>query len=263
MHKYINEIFIENKELKDINPRACGEAQCEPHHSWGPNIRPCYLLHYVMSGQGVYKAPTKNYEVQAGQIFVILPNEVVAYEADGRYPWQYSWVCFESSLDLSDIFSRYVITAPECAHIFNALRDCASVATDREWYICGKIYELLSLLEPQRTINESKAHRYVRMTLNFIDVYFQSPELRVSKMAEFLNLDRAYFSKIFRKYTGKSPQQYLVDFRLDRAAEMIVSQGLSPGEVAQRVGYSDIFNFSRMFRRRFGVPPSAYSSKKK
>jgi len=254
---------MENKELKDINPRACGEAQCEPRHSWGPNIRPCFLLHYVMSGQGTYKAPSKNYEVQAGQIFVILPNEVVSYEADGYDPWQYSWVCFESSLDLSDIFSRYVITAPECAHIFNALRDCASVATDREWYICGKIYELLSLLEPQRAFTESKTHRYVRMTLNFIDIYFQSPELCVSKMAEFLNLDRAYFSKIFRKYTGKSPQQYLVDFRLDRAAEMIVSQGLPPGEVAKRVGYGDIFNFSRMFRRRFGVPPSAYSAKKK
>ena len=263
MREYMKEIFIENKELGDINPRACGEAQCVPNHSWGPNTRPYYLLHYVMSGQGIYKAPTKDYEVQAGQIFVILPHEVVAYEADARNPWQYSWVCFESSLDLSNIFSRYVITAPECAHIFNALRDCASVATDREWYICGKIYELLALLEPQKSLNESKPHHYVRMALNFIDVYYQSPELRVSKLANDLNLDRAYFSKIFCKYTGKSPQQYLVDFRLDRAAEMLASQALSPGEVAQRVGYGDIFNFSRMFRRRFGVPPSAYLTKKK
>ena len=262
MHKYMKEIFMENKELKDINPRACGEAQCVPNHTWGPDSRPYYLLHYVMSGQGIYKTPMKDYEVQAGQIFVILPHEVVAYQADGHKPWQYSWVGFESSLDLLDIFSRYVITAPECAHIFNALRDCTSVAADREWYICGKIYELLSLLEPKRTLNDTKAQRYVRMAQNFIDVYYHNPELRVSKMAEDLNLDRAYFSKIFCKHTGKSPQQYLVDFRLDRAAEMIVSQGLSPGEVAQRVGYGDIFNFSRMFRRRFGVPPSAYLAQK-
>jgi len=207
--------------------------------------------------------PNRTFEVQAGQIFVILPYETVSYVADEQNPWRYCWVCFESALDLSGVLSKYVITAPECAHIFYALRDCASVAVDREWYICGKIYELLSTLDTHRQHEQNRAYRYARMAQNYIETNYQDPGLRVNKLAEDLNLDRAYFSKMFRKYTGKPPQRYIVDFRLDRAAEMIVNLGLSPGEAVKQVGYGDIFNFSRMFRRRFGVPPSAYYAKLK
>jgi len=266
MREYMKEVFIENKELKDINPRACGESQCKPGHYWpdydaqrGP--RTYYMLHYIISGCGTYYAPNGKHKVNAGQIFVVLPNEFIAYEADLKNPWRYCWVCFESTLDLSEVFSKYVLTVPECAHIFNAFRNCTNVTQDREWYICGKIYELLSLLDTHREPDKNQAHKYVRMAQNYIDMYYHNSDLRVSEMAKKLNLDRAYFSKIFSRHTGKSPQQYIVELRLDRAAEMMVNQGLSPSEVAQFVGYGDIFNFSRMFKRRFGVPPSTYIAK--
>lgn len=263
MDAYLNEIFMENRELKDINPRACGESQCSPNHSWGPGTRAYYLLHYVMSGKGIYKAPTGTYEVCAGQIFVVLPNEIVAYKADEQNPWKYCWICFESTLDLTGVFSQYVITAPECVHVFNTLRDCVNVAIDREWYICGKIYELISLLKTQNRFVESRAHRYVCMAQNYIETYYYDQDLRVDILANKFNLDRSYFSKIFRKYTGKSPQKYIVDFRLDKAAEFLTHQKFSSGEVALMVGYGDIHNFSRMFSRRFGVSPSAYKANKK
>ena len=252
---------MENKVLKDINPRSCGMAQCLPNHSWGPNARQYYLLHYVISGEGIFTTDRDSLRVPAGQIFVIRPHEIVTYTANELNPWQYCWVGFESSLDLSDILSQPTITAPECAHIFYALRDCADIAIDREWYICGKIYELLSLLKNQRKSNKNRSLRYVRMSQNYIETHFQNPTLRVDKLAKDLNLDRAYFSKIFREHTGKSPQRYIVDFRLDKAAEILAHQGLSPGEVAEQVGYNSIYNFSRMFSRKFGVPPGAYSAK--
>jgi len=262
----MNEVFIENKELKDINPRACGEAQCMPGHYWPEfdaprGSRPYYMLHYVISGRGIYHTPDKKYEVKAGQVFVVMPNELVAYEADMEDPWRYCWINFESMLDLSSTFSQYVISIPECAHIFNAFRDCTNITQDREWYICGKIFELLSLMDSNKRTERNQTHRYVRIAQNYIDVYYIDPELRVSSMAAKLNLDRAYFSKIFNKHTGKSPQQYIVELRLDRAADLMVNQGLPPGEAAQRVGYGDIFNFSRMFKRRFGVSPSTYAAK--
>ena len=265
MHKYMNEVFIENKELKDINPRACGEAQCMPGHYWpeydaSRGSRPYYLLHYVMSGCGVLYAPEDRYEVKAGQVFVVLPNELIAYEADMDDPWRYCWIGFESMLDLSNVFPQYVISVPECAHIFNAFRDCVNITQDREWYICGKIFELLSLLDTHKNPEKNQTQRYVKIAQNYIDVHYSDSDLKVSSMAAKLNLDRAYFSKIFNKYTGKSPQQYIVELRLDRAADIMVNQGLSPGEAAQHVGYGDIFNFSRMFKRRFGVSPSAYAS---
>ena len=259
MHKSGQEIFIENKELKDINPRGCGEAECMPRHSWGPGSRPFYILHYVMSGKGVFSNSKGTHKVEAGQLFVIFPDENVSYEACANDPWSYSWVNFESTLDLSAALSKCVMTVPECAHIFNALRDCAKIAVYQEWYICGKIFELLSLLETQHKTVRCKTHSYVKKAQNYIQMYFTDPTLRVNDIAAKLNLDRAYFSKIFRRHTGKSPQRYIVDLRLNKAADLLIRRVLTLEELVFQVGYGDIYNFSKMFKQRFGVSPGAYA----
>lgn len=255
-------IHLENRQLHDINPLICGQQECAPGHSYGPQVRPYTLLHYVVSGKGIYCAPDGEHSVGEGQIFVILPQESTTYTADAKTPWHYIWVGFESAIDLSPFFSSYVMDAPECAHIFSGLLESAHIQNGREWFICGKIYELLSLLGEGAVPEKDRPRHYVRMAQNYIESNYDR-ELRVDKLAADLNLDRAYFSKIFKRYTGKPPQRYIVDFRLDRAAELLALRGLSPGEVAHQVGYSDIFNFSRMFRRRFGVPPSSYQLSKR
>lgn len=254
----VQNIFLENRRLHDVNPLICGQEDCAPGHSYGPHARPYYLLHYVVSGKGVYSAPDGDHPVEEGQLFAILPEESTTYTADQRKPWHYIWVGFESALDLSPFFSGYVLDAPECAHLFSGLLESAHIQNGREWFICGKIYELLSLLGEGPVPGRDRASHYVKMAQNYIESNY-GRELRVDGLAAELNLDRAYFSKIFKLYTGKPPQRYIVDFRLDRAAELLALRGLSPGEAAQQVGYGDIFNFSRMFRRRFGVPPSSYN----
>lgn len=76
------------------------------------------------------------------------------------------------------------------------------------------------------------------MAVNYIESQYMEP-LQVEQIACYLNLNRSYFSKIFKAQTGKSPLQYLVHFRLARAAELLRVQGLTPGETAHRVGYTD------------------------
>ena len=55
-------------------------------------------------------------------------------------------------------------------------------------------------------------------------------------------------------------QDYLIDTRLSKAAELLV-RGYTVAESAAIAGYSDSFNFSKMFKRRYGVSPSAYRAK--
>ena len=58
--------------------------------------------------------------------------------------------------------------------------------------------------------------------------------------------------------TGKSPNDFIRIFRLERAAELLTAEGLNVTEVADRVGFSDPKYFSSCFRRHFGVSPSKY-----
>jgi AraC-like DNA-binding protein len=248
--------------MRDINPLQCGEQECEPSHSFGPCARSFHLLHYVFSGTGQYHSPNGSHQVEKGQIFVIRPGEITTYTADDKNPWHYSWVGFDCAVDLGSLFEADIIEAPECARIFNDFMRSGRMENGRELYICGKIYELLALLSTREGHVGNRASRYAKMAQNYIETHLIQ-ELRVNKLAASLNLDRAYFSKIFRKHTGKSPQRYIVDLRLDKAAELLAYQDVAPGEAAQLVGYTDIYNFSRMFKRRFGTPPSAYRGNRK
>lgn len=252
----LNDIMLENLRLRDVNPLICGEEACEPGHTFGPAARDYYLLHYVLSGKGTFFSGGRSYTVTKGQIFVIRPHEMTCYRADGQDPWHYCWVGFESSLDLSVLFSRDVITTPDCGHVFHALRDSSGVQAGREWYICGKIYELLSLLRAP-VAGAPQASEYVRRAVNFIESNYIK-DISVEGIAAQLSLDRSYFSTIFKKYTGKSPQKYIVDYRLTRAAELIAVKRYKPTDAARSAGYPDIFNFSRMFKKKFGVSPREY-----
>ena len=73
-----------------------------------------------------------------------------------------------------------------------------------------------------------------------------------------MNLNRSYFSTLFRRKTGCSPQQYLTDYRMNKACELMTEHGCSPGEAALSTGYPDIFSFSRMFKKKFGLSPREY-----
>ena len=251
------DILIANKNLHDINPLVFGSEDCDSNHAYGPAFREYYLLHYVLSGKGMFQANNKTYTVSKGQLFIIRPFETIFYQADAVTPWHYVWVGFESHLDVSILRNNDVLTAPECEHLFHELMDCVHIKQEKEFYICGKIYELLSQLNQTSQPSNTNTYEYILKAKNYIESNYMKP-ISVISIADSLNLDRSYFSGLFRKHIGKSPQKYLVDFRLTKAAELLVAYHYTPGQAAISTGYADIFIFSKMFKRKFGVSPTAY-----
>ena len=256
----ITEFMLINKGLKDINPLICGEQICESSHFFGPASREYFLLHYVISGKGIFRSNGKEYTVSKGQIFVIRPYEITYYQADIEDPWHYCWVGFESSLALSEILSDDVLTIPESEHIFFAIKNCGHFNDSKEFVLCGNIFELLSLIIERKSTFKNDVNNYISKAKNYIESNYVNT-LSVEMIANYLNLDRSYLSTIFKKNIGKSPQQYIVDFRLYKAVELISFHGYKPCEAALSTGYPDIFNFSKMFKRKFGVSPKNYMPK--
>ena len=72
----------------------CGREQCAAGHSFGPAVRPHYLIHFILSGKGRYHVNGDAYHLQAGDAFLIYPGETTVYEADEKNPWEYAWIGF-------------------------------------------------------------------------------------------------------------------------------------------------------------------------
>jgi AraC-like DNA-binding protein/quercetin dioxygenase-like cupin family protein len=77
----------------------------------------------------------------------------------------------------------------------------------------------------------------------------------VAELARMANLSRTAFAERFTRLLGRPPAGYLIDRRLDRAAELLRRDTASVAAVAEAVGYTSEAGFSRAFSRRFGAPP--------
>ena len=55
-----------------------------------------------------------------------------------------------------------------------------------------------------------------------------------------------------------TPIQYLIYIRIEKAKELAVQEGLTPSEIAHRVGYSDVHTFGNMFKKKTGISISAF-----
>lgn len=85
-------------------------------------------------------------------------------------------------------------------------------------------------------------------------------QISLDKISKNMYLSPVYISKIFKEETGESPINYLINLRLSKAKELLDSGELSIKEIAERVGYTDAYHFSKLFKKHFGYPPSKHNS---
>ena len=79
--------------------------------------------------------------------------------------------------------------------------------------------------------------------------------LPVEALAREAGLSAAHFARVFKRVTGRSPHQYLIAMRLERARRALLGGRPDLGEVASRFGFSDQAHFTRLYRRRYGITP--------
>ncbi len=103
---------------------------------------------------------------------------------------------------------------------------------------------------------------YVREALSFIEQNFQN-DISVEDIAAFCNLNRSYFGKIFKDSVGKNPQEFLIHYRMTKAAELLKLTELSVGDISNAVGYPSQLHFSRAFKNVYGIPPRLWRTENK
>jgi AraC-like DNA-binding protein len=95
----------------------------------------------------------------------------------------------------------------------------------------------------------------IRTTMDYIRTH-HAERIEVSAMADLAGMSLTTFHRRFKAVTGVSPLQYLKQIRLHEAKRCLVAKEGSAASIAFRVGYESASQFSREYRRMFGLPPA-------
>ncbi len=266
----LEKMYIDEPRHTDMNLYRCGIEDCKSGHSWGPAIRDHYIIHYILGGKGFFTVEGTTYQLGKNDGFLICPGTVAYYEADGTEPWSYGWVGFngfkapvylkQAGLDNQHPVFRYEND--------NFLKECLirmintkQLSRGKEIRLIGLLYEFLSQLVEMTENNllqkDNRKEEYVRKALDYITMNY-SGKITIAEIARQIGLDRSYLYSLFQEYINTSPQDYLIQFRMEKACELLQTTSLSIGSIAYSVGYEDPLLFSKTFKQARGLPPREY-----
>lgn len=139
------------------------------------------------------------------------------------------------------------------AELVSGVVDDSEVSAD---FFDGATKMLLSFIDI-KTDFDSLGNRHVCMAKRYIEENYGST-IKVEDIAENIGVDRKYLRNLFFKYLGVSTKDYLTNYRIEKAKEMLAANSVAVCEVASAVGYADALGFSKLFKKHVGVSPSDY-----
>lgn len=262
-----------SKNFIDLGMYQYGYEQCKPGHSFGPATRNHYLFHYIISGTGTLmsnnaKGETKTYAIRSGQGFLIFPGQINTYYADQNLPWEYVWIEFDGlrvkeALDLTELSLNSPVYHPHSKDYRERMKEemlyIIHHPQESPLHLIGHLYLFLDYLaqsaQSTKLVTSSKmSDYYIKEAINYIEQNFQN-HISVEDIAAVCGINRSYFGKIFRNSIGRSPQEFLMNYRMVKATELLKLTSLSIGEIGSAVGYDNQLHFSRAFRTVYGICP--------
>ena len=274
-HIFPSENFI------DLGMYQYGYEQCEPGHSFGPAARNHYLFHYVLSGTGTLmadnaKGETQTYSIKSGQGFLIFPGQITTYYADLRLPWEYVWIEFDGlrvkeALELTELSMNSPVYRSHSKdlreQLVNEMMYIVHHAKESPFHLIGHLYLFFDYLmqssKSTKLVHSSKmSDFYIKEAIHFIEQNFQN-NITVEEIASVCGINRSYFGKIFRKSIGRSPQEFLMNYRMVKATELLKLTSLSIAEIGSAVGYENQLHFSRAFKTIYGISPRQWRNQHK
>ena len=251
-----------------------GKEYCKPYHAVSAS-RDEYIIHFILSGNGFYSANGNTWSLGPGQMFLIYPDEPVVYCADATNPWSYTWIGFKG-IRVDTIlkncgFSKnhLCLSAPDPDKYMNCFDDLfehGNTGFSDDLYresILLKLFSILVRHHNRPTLKADQAQTgysdnvYVNLAIEDIGkMYMQG--IGVSDIAESIGITRSHLNHVFQKELNISIQNFLMDFRMHKSANLLVSTTMSIKEISNLVGYNDQLVFSKAFKKKFGMSPKSY-----
>lgn len=278
----------------DLSIVEIGKQKCPPCNTYGPAIRQNYIFHYVISGKGSFHSstskkstdssvpwkdePSSPYtEVCAGEGFLIEPGSIHMYSADAEDPWHYMWIEFNGffasqylkacNINNKDFIYRpkdYTVhTSQQILTHLNAIFENPGAS---KTFILGHLHLFFDALASNAKTDtlaltpihwNTAGNIYLDEAIRYITNYY--PEIRsLEEISDFCKISKSHLGRLFREHFHTSLQNFLIQYRLQKAQELLATTNLPIYEIAAKVGYQSELNLLRAFKKQFGISPKDF-----
>lgn len=251
------------------------EAFCIFHYGEGSyTIRKDYhsfLILYTYGGTGELTFRDKTYELCEGDGAFIDCTEFHRYKTVGTKPWDVGVLHIGGPI-LPALYEQYmqsgtpVFHESATGHFQQFLEEMLHVYSDptlyRDWVASAYIDAIVTHLLQQNAKSYAEktgsvVPENIRYLIKYVESNYNQP-LTLDGLSAFANISKFHLSREFKKYTGFSPIEYILELRLDKAEVMLNTTDLPASTIAHEVGIHNMNNFTKQFRKRNGCTPTQY-----
>ncbi len=243
-------------------------------------------LAYVLSGKGKYLVEGKELEVEAGDLIICNPGvkhtHIITNPKEPTIEFISGFTDFHfknmapNSIDFPDggciLHTTAELKQELSMHCYAMIAERESNQIGRYFMFKTHLMQMLLLVMreiaqidqcEQKGCNfESYNKSYaVNRIINYLNENYEH-KISLEQIAHNMYLSPVYISKIFKEETGESPINYLIKIRLEKAKDILLnSNSGSIKSIANQVGYDDVYHFSKLFKKYYGISPLYYKKR--
>lgn len=217
--------------------------------------RRSYGLSLCTDGQITYVQDGVEYLSSKGSV-VILPkgqSYLIRREKTGHFPI----INFDCDGVLCDTVT--VIKTENAEQLLGLYKKIKTLSSSRsnKTRVFSLFYEMLHLL------TEDNLPTVIKKAIKIISEEYGDPSLTNERLAKSCAVSEVYLRKLFNRHLGTSPKQFVIEFRLTRAKELLCESSLSILKISEECGFSSPYHFARIFKEHEGISPTEYGKKNK
>jgi len=273
-HEYADHWYYTSSPFEKAGgvwPIRAGKTSTKPHYKIGPRFITYYSLHFVLGGKGEFSQGDYKNTLRPGDIFCLYPQKKHQYYTDPDNCLQMFWLAFEGS-QARDLLHGIGLSenAPHAADIItedvhNTINDLVIKFSDiKEKEVLDRIsliyklfYHLANSAIEKNLVKVIDSSNWFKRSIEYMNTHY-AEGISVSDVAKYVGLHRSYFTDAFMKEMNTTPMQYLLSLKMNKAAQMLINTKSPITDIALSIGYSDLYSFSRAFKRAFGLPPKQF-----
>jgi len=119
------------------------------------------------------------------------------------------------------------------------------------------------LLEDTEINNSTADEKFLKKLSNYIRDHIDDVDLNVNKTSEDLGISRVHLYRKTKAITGQTPVEFIRNFRLTVAANLIDQENYNVNEISYNVGFQDVSYFRKMFKKKFNISATQYAKREK